>query len=59
MCALGKIQDNVKVIEGKVVPTKTFSLCWTIDHRLVDGSTGCQMQKTLDKYFENPSLVLT
>ena len=59
MCALGKIQDNVKVIEGKVVPTKTFSLCWTIDHRLVDGSTAGQMQKALDKYFENPSLVLT
>ena len=59
MCAMGKIQDSVKVVDGNVVPTKSFSLCWTIDHRLVDGSTAGQMQKSLEKYFENPSLVLT
>ena len=54
MCALGKIQDNVKVIEGKVVPTKTFSLCWTIDHRLVDGSTAGKCKKLLINILKTP-----
>lgn len=56
--AVGGIEDRAVVKEGHVVPGKTLRLTLSADHRVLDGSDAAKFLKTLQKYLENPSLLL-
>ena len=56
--AVAGIQDRPIVKEGKVVPGKTMNLTVSADHRVVDGTDVAKFLKTLQKFLENPSLLL-
>jgi len=40
-----------------VVPRLELSLCFTFDHRLMDGARAAKMGKLIEKYFDNPELL--
>lgn len=52
--AVGGIEDSAVVKEGKVVPGKTLVLTLSLDHRVIDGASGAQFIKTLQKLLESP-----
>jgi pyruvate dehydrogenase E2 component (dihydrolipoamide acetyltransferase) len=56
--AIGGIEDKPIVKEGQVVPGKTMKLTLSADHRVLDGADGAKFLKTVQKYLENPSLLL-
>jgi pyruvate dehydrogenase E2 component (dihydrolipoamide acetyltransferase) len=56
--AVGGIEDRPIVKEGLVVPGKTMRLTLSADHRVLDGADAARFLKTLQKYLENPSLLL-
>ncbi len=56
--AIGGIEDKPIVKDGQVVPGKTMKLTLSADHRVLDGADGAKFLKTLQKYLENPSLLL-
>ncbi|HXH29373.1 MAG TPA: 2-oxo acid dehydrogenase subunit E2 [Bacteriovoracaceae bacterium] len=43
--------------DGTVKSRKQLSLCFTFDHRVMDGAQGAKMVKVLKRYFENPELL--
>ena len=56
--AIGGIEDKPVIKEGQIVPGKTLKLTLSADHRVFDGAEGAKFLKTLQKYLENPSLLL-
>jgi pyruvate dehydrogenase E2 component (dihydrolipoamide acetyltransferase) len=56
--AVGGIEDRPIVKEGSVVAGKTMRLTLSADHRVLDGADAARFLKTLQKYLENPSLLL-
>lgn len=56
--AVGGIEDKPVVKEGQIVPGKTLKLVLSVDHRVIDGADAAKFLKTLQKYVENPSLLL-
>lgn len=56
--AVGGIEDRAVVKEGQVVPGKTMRVTLSADHRVLDGADAAKFLKTLQKYLENPSLLL-
>lgn len=46
------------VKEGKVVPGNEMTLTLSGDHRVIDGVAGAEFLKTLQKYLENPAVLL-
>ncbi len=56
--AVGGIEDRPIVKNNTVVPGKTLCLTLSADHRVIDGSHAAQFLKSLQKYLENPSLLL-
>ncbi len=56
--AVGGIEDRPVVKEGQVVPGKTMKLTLSADHRVLDGADAAKFLKTLQKFLENPSLLL-
>ena len=56
--AVGGIEDRPVVKDGHVVPGKTMKLTLSADHRALDGADAAKFLKTLQKYLENPSLLL-
>ena len=56
--AIGGLEDRAVVKEGKVVPGKTMKLTLSADHRVLDGADAAKFLKTVQKYLENPSLLL-
>ena len=56
--AVGGIEDKPVVKEGHIVPGKTMKLTLSVDHRVIDGADAAKFLKTLQKYLENPSLLL-
>lgn len=56
--AIGGIEDKPIVKDGQIVPGKTMKLTLSADHRVLDGADGAKFLKTLQKYLENPSLLL-
>ena len=58
ICCMGAIYDGIDFDGDKVVKSKKINLCWTLDHRLIDGSTAGKMLKTLKGLFENPNELL-
>ena len=56
--AVGGIEDKPVVEDGKVVPGKVLRLTLSADHRVIDGAAGAEFMKTLQKYLENPAMLL-
>lgn len=56
--AIGGIQDKPVVKQGQVVPGKTLMLTLSGDHRVIDGTDAAKFLKTVQKYLENPALLV-
>lgn len=56
--AVGGILDQPIVKEGQVVPGKVMKVTLSADHRVLDGTDVAKFLRTLQKYLENPSLLL-
>ena len=56
--AVGGIEDCPRVKNGSVVVGKKMDLVLSADHRVIDGSDAARYIKTLQKYLENPYLLL-
>jgi pyruvate dehydrogenase E2 component (dihydrolipoamide acetyltransferase) len=56
--AVGGIRECAVVKEGQVVPGKRMMLSLSSDHRVVDGADGAKFIKTLQKFLENPAILL-
>jgi pyruvate dehydrogenase E2 component (dihydrolipoamide acetyltransferase) len=56
--AVGGIEDKPVVKDHQIVPGKTLKLTLSADHRVLDGADAAKFLKTLQKYLENPSLLL-
>ena len=56
--AVGGIEERPVVREGKVVPGKLMRLTLSADHRVLDGADAAKFLKTVQKFLENPSLLL-
>ncbi len=56
---VGGIEDCVRIkMNGKTILGKKMNLNLALDHRVVDGSDAAQFIKTLQKYLENPAVLL-
>lgn len=56
--AIGGIEECPVVKNGVVCIGKRMSIVLSADHRVVDGSDAAKFIKTVQKYLENPSLLL-
>lgn len=56
--AVGGIEEKPVVKNGAVVPGKRMNLVLSADHRVVDGAEAAKFLKGVQKYLENPSLLL-
>lgn len=56
--ALGKASPTpVAKEDGSIVVEKHVSLCFTFDHRIMDGARGAKMSALISKYMEYPDLL--
>lgn len=56
--ALGKTQWRpVCLNDGTIVSQQQVSLCFTFDHRVMDGARGAKLASAIQKYLENPDLL--
>lgn len=56
--ALGKAEKRpVCDDQGQVVAQEQVSLCFTFDHRIMDGARGAKMAKLIAHFYENPDLL--
>lgn len=56
--ALGKTEWRPTCLEdGSIISQQQISLCFTFDHRLIDGARGAKMAYAIRKYLENPDLL--
>ncbi len=56
--AIGGISDAPMVKNGQVVAGKKMGLVLSADHRVVDGAEAAKFLKAIQKYLENPALLL-
>jgi len=56
--AVSGIHDTPVVKNGCVVPGKTMNMTLSADHRVIDGVAAAQFMKTLQKYLENPAILI-
>jgi pyruvate dehydrogenase E2 component (dihydrolipoamide acetyltransferase) len=56
--AIGGIEEKPVVEQGKIVVGKVMRLTLSADHRVIDGATGAQFLKSLQKLLENPAVLL-
>lgn len=56
--AIGGIEECARVKNGVVAAGKKMGLVLSADHRVVDGAQAAQFIKTVQKFLENPSLLL-
>lgn len=56
--AVGGIEDKPIVKEEKVIAGKTMKLTISADHRVLDGADVSKFLKTIQKFLENPSILL-
>ncbi|HXH29647.1 MAG TPA: 2-oxo acid dehydrogenase subunit E2 [Bacteriovoracaceae bacterium] len=56
--ALGKIQKVPVVLpDGTLAAQDQVGLCFTFDHRIMDGARGAKMSKLIEHYFLHPELL--
>lgn len=56
--AVAAIEDRPVIEEGRVVAGKTLKLTLSEDHRVIDGVEGAKFLKTLQKFLENPAMLV-
>ncbi|MCP5506264.1 MAG: pyruvate dehydrogenase complex dihydrolipoamide acetyltransferase [Chlamydiales bacterium] len=56
--AVGGMRDCPVVKEGAVVPGKRMMVSLSVDHRVIDGAEAAQFVRTVQKYLENPPILL-
>lgn len=56
--AIAGIEDKAVVEDGRVVPGKTMKLTLSGDHRVIDGVEGAKFLKTVQKFLENPAMLV-
>jgi pyruvate dehydrogenase E2 component (dihydrolipoamide acetyltransferase) len=56
--AIGGIEECACVKNGQVVPGKRMNVILSADHRVLDGAEAAKFIKTVQKYLENPALLL-
>ena len=56
--AIGSIEECARVENGVISAGKKMGLVLSADHRVVDGAEAAQFLKTIQKFLENPSLLL-
>lgn len=56
--AVGGIEDKPVIKDGQIVPGKTMRLTLSGDHRVIDGADAAKFLKTLQKFLENPAVLL-
>lgn len=56
--AVAGVEDCARIKNGQVVPGKKMTITLSADHRVVDGSDGAKFIKTVQKYLENPGLLI-
>ncbi len=56
--AIGGIEECPRVKGGQVVVGKRMNLVLSVDHRVIDGAEAAKFIKAVQKYLENPSLLL-
>lgn len=56
--AVGGIEEKAIVKQGNLAVGKTMHLTLSGDHRVIDGVNGAKFLKTLQKYLENPALLV-
>ncbi len=58
ICALGRIGfEPVCNNQGQIESKKLVSLCFTFDHRILDGYRGSKVVEKIKNYFQNPELI--
>lgn len=56
---VGGIEDCVRIkANGKTSGGKKMNLVLSLDHRVVDGAEGAKLIKTIQKYLENPAVLI-
>lgn len=55
---VGGVEEKPVVRKGEVVPGKIMTLSLAADHRVIDGADGAKFMKTIQKFLENPALLL-
>jgi pyruvate dehydrogenase E2 component (dihydrolipoamide acetyltransferase) len=56
--AVSGIEDCVRWKNDAAAPGKKMNLTLSADHRVVDGALAAKFMKTLQKYLENPAILL-
>jgi len=56
--AVGGIEECPRVKNGAVVVGKRMNLILSADHRVIDGAEAAKFIKTVQKYLENPALLI-
>lgn len=56
--AVSGIEDCVRIRDGLAVIGKKMNITLSADHRVVDGADAAKFIKTVQKYLENPSLLI-
>lgn len=56
--AVGAIEECPVIKEGQVIPGKRMTLTLSADHRVIDGYEAALFLKSIQKYLENPSLLI-
>lgn len=56
--AVGGIEECARIKNGRVTAGKRMNLVLSADHRVLDGADAAKFIKTIQKYLENPALLL-
>jgi pyruvate dehydrogenase E2 component (dihydrolipoamide acetyltransferase) len=60
--ALGQIKKKPRVVERDgedvIEPRHVLTLSLSFDHRIIDGADGARFTNTVEKYLQNPELLL-
>ncbi len=56
--AVGAIEEQPSIKEGKVVAGQSLILTLSADHRVIDGATAAQFIKSVQQFLENPALLV-
>jgi pyruvate/2-oxoglutarate dehydrogenase complex dihydrolipoamide acyltransferase (E2) component len=54
---VGRIVQQLALVDGQVVARDVMTLSLTVDHRIVDGAPGAQFLQTLVALLERPALI--
>ena len=54
----GRIEDQARVVDGKIVVRKVMPISFTYDHRVLDGAEAARFMNDLRALLENPKSLL-